>query len=74
MSKVPPLSWFISVNEAWVERDLEENPDLLNKLPGHLKGAFIKWAAKERIIYKAIIEEEIKDFLMIGKSTRKAPQ
>jgi len=63
MSKAPPLSWFVSVNMTLVEKDLKENPDLSEKIPGHLREAFIRWAAKERITYEAILDEEIKDFL-----------
>jgi len=67
MSKVIPLSWFIGVNMTRVERDLEKNPDLLSKLPENLREDFIEWAANERIIYEADLDEEIKDFLNKGQ-------
>ena len=52
-----------------VTGELRERPDLKATLAGR-DGAFIRWAADQRLLFKANLDEEVEDFIARSKSVR----
>jgi len=55
------LWWYISPLKVDVGEELNERPDLIEKL-GRYKKIFINWCAIERITFEPDLDEEVKEF------------
>lgn len=63
------LDYYISALMCDIEKDLNNNPKLEEKL-GYFKSKFIKWCAEQRLIFKADISDEVTEFKTIYIKTR----
>ncbi len=57
----PGIEWYRGVEKLRVKKDLENNPELIDRL-GWYKERFISWCAGQRLIYEADIFDEVAEF------------
>lgn len=58
----PLMDYYIGALRYDIEKDLNDRPDLIEKL-GIFYNKFIKWCAQERVIFEADINDEVATFV-----------